>query len=492
MAMVPLGAFAPDASSFNREAIDTVRGMLPQRDGWGSFPGLVAASSNALSARPIGAVEAIDPADGATYIYAATRTGIFRLNTASTPYTWTDVSNASLQPYILAEEGMVDFTVFGDKIIAANRAWPALQVATIGSGAFATISGAPTANFVVTFGDRVWALGQTATPNRVEYSAPRNHTVWGDVNRGADFQVFETGGEVTGGAVVGDVLYVFQTDAVQGFSRVGGQVIFARQEVRQQFGAPSRQSIVNGPGGAYFLSEDGFYMAGPGGQISSIGSQIVDDWFMSEQVDMSKLWSVQGAHDPVNKFVLWRYGSSGFAGNGFTDRAIGYHYGLQRWFPLRLNCSWLVRASSPQILADAINDLADDVDLSVDSRVYDGGRPQLAGFTSDFEFGFFSGLSLEAEIETANVQFASGKRAFVSGFMPVIEGTNNYTGAIGTKATPTDAVAWNGSSSPNRGGMITQRADGLSHRFRVTIPAGESWSTLSAIEVDGVQPSGWA
>jgi hypothetical protein len=491
MAMISLGPFAPDASSFNREAIDTVRGMMPSRDGWNRFPGLVSAS-DALSSRPIGAVEAIDPADGATYIYAATRSGMFLLDTSSTPYAWTDVSNASIQPYTLSEETMVSFTVFGDKIIAANRAWPGLQVATIGSGSFSTIAGAPTAAFVETFGDRVWALGQTLTPNRVEYSAPRNHTVWGDVNRGADFQVFEAGGEVTGGAVVGDVLYVFQTDAIQGFSRVGGQVIFARQELRQKFGAPSRQSIVNGPGGAYFLSEDGFYLAGPGGQIQSIGSQIVDDWFMSNQVDLAKLWSVQGAHDPVNKFILWRYGSSGFAGDGFTDRALGYQYALQRWFPLRLNCAWLVRASSPQILADAIDDLADDVDLSVDTRVYDGGRPQLAGFTSDFKFGFFSGGAIEAEIETANVQFASGRRAFVSGFRPVIEGTNNYTGTIGVKDTPTDAVTWNSASSPNRGGMITQRADGLSHRFRVTIPAGESWSTLSAIEVDGVQPSGWA
>jgi hypothetical protein len=170
MATIPLGAFAPDASSFNREAIDTVRGMLPSRDGWNRFPGLVAASA-ALPSRPIGAVEAIDPADGATYIYAATQSGMYRLDTSSDPYTWTDVSNASIQPYSLSDETMVDFTIFGDKVIAANRAWPGLQVATIGSGSFSTIAGAPTASFVETFGDRVWALGQTAAPNRVEYSA---------------------------------------------------------------------------------------------------------------------------------------------------------------------------------------------------------------------------------------------------------------------------------------------------------------------------------
>jgi hypothetical protein len=490
MTTIALGDFAPAASSFNRGAIDTVRGMQPVRDGWGKFNQFVHQSA-ALGGAVLGGIEAIDPADGTTHIYAATASGMYRLNTATSPWSWTDVSNSALGSYTLSDEDPVSFTVFGDKVIAANAGFPGLQVATIGSGTFSTISGAPTARYVVTFADRVWALGQVATPNRVEYSAPRNHTVWGDVNRGADFQVFESGGEVTGGAVVGDLLYVFQTDAIQGFARQG--MMITRRELRQKFGAPSGQSIVEAPAGAFFLSEDGFYLAGAGGAIQSVGAQIVDSWFMGgSEVDLTKLWSVQGAHDPANKLVIWRYARPGFAGVGYSDRAIGFNYDLQKWFPLALESGHLMRASAPSQFSDGISDLSDEINLSIDSRVYDGGRPQLAGFDNQFRFGFFSGGAMEAEIETANIQFAQGRRAFVSGFRPIVEGTNAYTGAIGTKATPTDATTFNALTSPNRGGMITQRGDGLSHKFKINIPAGEAWSALTAIEVDGIRPSGWA
>lgn len=489
MPTIPFGAFAPAASSYNRDTIDTVSGMQPARDGWAPFKQFVAASE-ALPAAPLGAIEAIDPGDGATYIYAATATGIYMLDTSSTPYAWADVSNAGIQPYTLGNETQVSFAVFGDKIIAANAGFPGLQVATIGSGTFSTISGAPTATAVAVFADRVWALGQVAAPNRVEYSAPRNHTVWGDVNRGADFQVFESGGPVTGGAVIGNALYVFQTDAVQAFARTGGSII--RQEVRSKFGAPATQGIISAPAGAFFVSEDGFYLAGQGG-IQGVGAQVVDSWFMSgSQADMSKLWAVQGAHDPASKFVIWRYPRPGFAGVGYTDRLIAFNYDLQRWFPLSFECAYVFRASSPRILADAIDELSDDINLSVDTRLYDGGRPELGAFDRDFKFGFFSGGAMAASIESANVQFTTGRRSFVNGFRPIVEGTNNYTGAVGSKATPTADTVWNVASGPNRGGMITQRADGLVHRFRVNIPAGEAWQTVSALEVDGLRPSGWA
>jgi hypothetical protein len=233
-------------------------------------------------------------------------------------------------------------------------------------------------------------------------------------------------------------------------------------------------------------------MAGPGGEIQSIGSQIVDDWFMSNQVDLAKLWSVQGAHDPVNKFILWRYGSSGFAGEGYTDRALGYQYALQRWFPLRLNCAWLARASSPQILADAIDDLADDVDLSVDTRVYDGGGHSLQASQAISSLGSSQVAQSKPRLKRPTCSLHPVAARLCPASAPSSRAQTITPAPSATKATPTASVTWNSASSPNRGGMITQRADGLSHRFRVTIPAGESWSTLSAIEVDGVQPSGWA
>lgn len=484
--MIPFGQFAPSQASHYPGTIDLAEGVFPLgAQDWRSFP-VLNIYSDALPAAPLGAIQVQTPS-GDQHTYAGTQTALHRLNTATSPYSWTDVTGAL--SFTAITEDPIDFVAFGDKVLAFNKGLGGVAIADIGTGDFTLISGAPTSGFGGVFGDRVWALNQVSTPNRVEFSAPNDHTVWGDYSRGADFQVLETGGPVTGAKSVGNLFYVFQEDGVQVFVRDPGPNLFQRQEVRQNFGAPSKQSIVSGPDGAFFISEDGFYLASGGG-VAGIGTGVVDEWFFETQADLDKLWAIQGAHDPANKFILWRYGTPGFAGSGYTNKVIGYCYGLQRWFGFSLDCSWLLRAASPGLLADGISDLADSTTISVDSRTWSGGRPQLAGFDSSFRFGFFDGSSMACTIETADLQLSSMRRTRINGFRPIIEGTSNYSGQVGTKATPTGAVTWKAAGTANRAGVITQRGEGLYLKARVNVPAGEAWSALSAVELMGQQKAG--
>lgn len=480
------GLFAPSQASHMPGTIDVAEGVFPLgANDWRPFP-LFNPYSAALPSAPIGAAQLQTPA-GVQHTYAATITGLYRLNTSTTPYSWTNVNGAL--SFSLSDEDPIDFVSFGDKILAFNRGLGGVAVADIGVGNFSLLAGAPTSGYGGVFGDRVWALNQSVTPNRVEFSAPNDHTVWGDYSRGADFQVLETGGPVTGATAVGNVFYVFQEDGIQAFVRDPGPNLFQRREVRQNFGSPSAQSIVSGPDGAFFISEDGFYAA-TGGGIAGIGTGTVNEWFFDTQADLDRLWAIQGAHDPANKFILWRYATPGFAGAGYTNKVLGYSYGLQRWFGFSLDCSWLLRAASPGIMADGITDQVDSTTVSVDSRTWSGGRPQLAGFDSAFRFGFFDGSAMACTIETADLQLSSMRRTRINGFRPIIEGTNNYSGQIGIKATPTGSATWKAAGTANRAGIITQRGEGLYLKARVNVPAGEAWSALSGVELTGQQPAG--
>ena len=480
--MIPFGLFAPSQASTTPGTIDVAEGVFPlAAQDWRPFPTFTA-YADALGSTPVGANQIQDP-DGIEYTYAATGTGLFRIDTSADPYSWTNVTGSL--SFTLNGEFPVTFLAFGNKVLAVGNGLGAVGIADIGSGNFSALADAPESSYGAVFADRVWLLNQTNNPNRVEWSAPNDQTVWGDYTRGADFQVLEEGGAVTGSAIVGNTLYVFQEDAVQAFVQDPGPLLFQRQTIRSQFGAPSAQSIVQGPGGAYFISEDGFYVVSSAG-VQNIGAGTVDEWFFDTQADLDKLWAIQGAHDPANKFILWRYGTPGFAGAGHTNKVVGYAYNLNRWFGFSVPSAWLLRAASPGLLLDGLTGLVDESTQSIDSRTWSGGRPQLAGFDSSFRFGFFDGAAMATTIETADFQLTPGERTRLNGFRPVIEGTSNYTGQFGTKAKPADLISFKTAATPNSAGIITQRANGLYNKCRLNVPAGEAWSALSGIEL--IQP----
>jgi hypothetical protein len=178
-------------------------------------------------------------------------------------------------------------------------------------------------------------------------------------------------------------------------------------------------------------------------------------------------------------------------GNGYI---LGYAWQLDRWFQSDTVITGLgVYATSAKTLED-LDAIAgaggiDALPFSLDSAAYAGGPPSFAGFDSSYRLGFFTGLPQQATIETGQTEFVPGSRAFVSSVRPISDSVNLTIG-IGMFDYHGDTATWTAQQALNsRSRMADFRADARLHSFKAVIPAGEVWTTASALNVNA-SPSG--
>lgn len=480
--IIPLGPFEPDKSPFNATVSQNVVNALPVANGWGPMPGL-SIISQALPGECRGAVY-VRTAAGTYSIIAGTETGLYLLDT--TDYSWTDISGPSA-PYAVPLQDSWTFTRFGDKLVAHNLTDP-IQVYDIdGGGDFADLAGSPPrAKYSWVSGDFL-VLGYlegAAGQKTVRWSGLNDIEHWVPKKKGSDFQELPEGDEVMGGFGEQGGFYVIQRSAMQyfPFSPASG-FTFTRTVLNPKQGTLAPRSIVSiGPGLFFYLSEDGFF---GGVDRKPIGAERVDRWFW-DTVDQTYLGDVQGAADPFEKIVWWKFRLADGSG-----RRIGYDWQLDRWCTTDLNVGEMVALATPGITWDGLDALysqIEDVSEPFDSRLFSGGRPTFSTFTTDNKLAYFSGANLATEIDTADVEIDGMARAFVNGARVATDATN-FTLMDGVRDHHGAASVWSAPSSINRAGLVPLRSDGRLHKFRLKIAEGVDWTVASSINVNA-QPSG--
>jgi hypothetical protein len=482
--MIPLGPFAPDKSGFEGASSAYVVNAQPVIDGWGPMAGLSVVSA-ALPAECRGSV-LVRTAAGDYAIIAGTATRLYRLNTTS--YTWTDISGPSA-PYSVPATDSWSFTVFGSKLIAHNIT-NVIQVYDIElAGTFADLAGTPPkAKYSWVAGDFLVLgyLGGTGGQNTIQWSGNNDITYWKIGERGCDYQVLPEGNEVMGGFVGQGGFGVIQRSAMQFFTFAPASgYVFTRTVINPKQGTLAPRSIVSiGTEKFFYLSEDGFF---GGVDRQPIGSERVDRWFL-DQVDQSYLPDVQGAADPFEKIVWWKYR----AVNG-TFRRLGYDWQLDRWCTTDIAVGEMVALATPAMTLEGLDTYYSSLEAvpsSLDSRIFAGGRPTFASFTGDNKLAYFSGPDLKATIDTAEVEMDGNARTYVNEVRVVTDATiGSFTVADGVMGYHGDGITWTIPRSSNRAGIVPFRSDGRLHRFRLVINEGAVWTIASAINANGI-PSG--
>jgi hypothetical protein len=486
--IIPFAEYAPDRSRFDPAVTEMVKNVIPRVGGFGPFRKLQP-FTDALPDVPRGAIF-IRGDDGSSHIFAGTTTKLYKLNPST--LAWDDVSEAATT-YALPNDVYWSFTHFGSQIIATNTV-DGPQVYTIGSSTeFEELGGnPPNARVAGVVGDFVF-LGEDAQSRRVTWSGVNNAAHWRPRQRLSDFQVFPDGNDIVG--IVGFERggLIFQRRAVREIlPALDTTLVFRFQEVERDRGAIAMGSIINAGSDVFWLSEDGFYRYGR--PSVSIGAERINNTFFSD-IGGDVLGFVQGAADPVQHLVYWRYSSIDNNNENVSDKILVYNYTLNRWSVIEAEITWLMQGAAPGYTLETLDNVGtlDTLPYSLDSRVWVADIPNIAAFDKDYKLGFFSGDPMEATMHTADVQLdsvkedqrtgtiTSGQRAFVRGFRPVSDASQVF-GRVAARNRSGANQVFGSEAQAQVNGLISTRSSGLYHRFEVRIPEGEPWNHINGIE----------
>lgn len=475
--IIALPPFEPDKSLFEGVSSNNILNALPVANGWGPMPSLSVVSA-ALPGECRGFFYTRS-ASGSFRVIAGTATALYELNT--TTYAWDDISGPSA-PYSVPIGDSWTFTLYGDKLIAHNISDPIQSYNIDTGGDFADLAGSPpnakyswvAADYLV-LGYLEGDVGQKT----IRWCGTNNPEFWEIGKQGADYQELPEGEEILGGFGETGGFYVIQRYGMQAFTFAPASgFTFTRTVLNAEHGALAPRSIIHtGPGQFFFLAEDGFFS---GAARNPIGAERVDRWFLSN-VDLNSIADVQGAADPLEKIVWWRYK----ANNGLFYR-LGYDWQLDRWCVSDLPLGEMGAQTTPGVTWDGLDAFYANIDAAnepFDSRIFVGGRPTFAAFNSDNKLAYFTGPSLQATLDTADIEMDATYRTFVPE-VRVKTDAQNFTLQDGVSAYNGGAVTWSTAKTPNpRTKLVGFRSDGRLHRFRMIIPSGEVWSVATSLNV---------
>lgn len=499
---LPVVPWAPDMPPLQDKASLFVNNVLPiTEQSFGPMPSF-SVYGGALSKRCQGSFTAEDSSGNVT-IFAGDANDLYQYTSGATSAT---KISKTVGGYSTPADGQWKFDHFGSRVIATNGVDP-IQTFTLGSSSvFADLSSAaPTGYHIAVIKSFLVVANTNDSTNGIQQQAfwnsanndPTNWPTPGTASA-AQFQstfvnIYGDGGQNM--AIVGNLGTadgaLFQEHAVFRLVATGAAVPFAAYPAEGVKGTPATNGVVHFSNMVYYPGEDGFYRF-DGTSSYPIGAERVDRTFWNN-VNRSFLFNVIGTADPVNHSIVWAYPSNASA-NGVPDSLLVYNWQIDRWAQAyqTVSVEWLARALSFGYTLDSLDNTGFNLDTlpySLDSRVWTGGLPLLAGFDQTHKLGFFNGSPMAATVDTASVQPAAGRRTFCRAAWPLVDGASP-TVSMGVSNRLEDAPSFGSDVAMNSTGFCPQRVDGRYHRARIKIPAGDTtWNHIEGVQLD-VEPSG--
>jgi hypothetical protein len=479
--LIPFSDFRPDASLFNPGASPNTSNVIPVADGWAPAKAF-SAISTALPAQCYGAIDARDATDTYTF-FAMTSTGMYKYNSSTLGF---DDVTPTAGATNLPNGDIWSATTYGKQYVIATNENDGPQVFDLTSSTeFAALTGSPpNAKFVKELGEYLVLAHLDSDSHAVHWSGIGDITKWTVNQDGSGKQEFADGGPIMGMATMKGGAYILQQDLIRRMTFTPqGSWTFMFDVANPSRGCVSPASIVEAAGTFFYLDEDGFYMGIEG---QPIGAEKVNRYFL-QTADEDFLSEVQGANDPANKIVWWRYKKTD--GN---FEMLGFDWQMNRWTRLEENVNFLINVHSPGYTLEGLDNISSSLDAlpySLDSRVWKGGRPAFGAFNTSHQFGYFEGANLAATLDTADVAISGPKRrTFVNGYRFITD-ADGHTGQIAAKDKHSSALSFSNATAPDPTGLVPARSDGRLHRFRLNVTAGETWTHAHGVEEEAM-PAG--
>jgi hypothetical protein len=469
---VTFGEWLPDQPGVIG-ALTTAKNCYPRAVGYGPFPTEEDYSDSA--AQNLTNVVAARDVAGTTKVFASGTTRLYILD--SSDFSLDDVSATTY-----TNATMWKFTQFGNKVIGATEAHTLQAYDLTTTANFANLSSdAPKAKFVTVVRDFVVTGYQTDNPTRVQWSGINNEATWAvSATTQADFQNIPDGGRVQG-VTGGEFGIVLMDRSIYRMSYVGTPLIFQFDNISRNLGCYESNSVIQWQGITYFLSDDGFY-ACDGQQIVNIGAEKVNRYFFTTLRE-SELDLMSVAVDPSKNLVMWGYPST-----DLTYRILMYHVPTKRWAYADSTINRIASSSTPAVTLDGLDNYSASIDAlqtSLDSRLWLGGKLQLAGVTGA-KIITFTGPAKTALIDTADIS-ADQNQSMITLVKPLVDNGSGSV-AVESRLQLNATLSFPSVTAANSENRVGVRSYGRYHRVRLE-PSGNNWSSAIGVDVE-IQQAG--
>lgn len=463
------GEYLPDQPGVSG-ALTKAENVVSKAIGYGSFPTAVdystAASENLTS------LFAAKGASSQVYLFAGSENELYVLDGADLDVV-SDPGGYTGNP-----ESKWSFVQFGSEIIVANGQQP-LQSFMLGtSTTFSEITGSPEAKYITVVRDFVVTGYQDANPFRVQWSGINDASTWtfNQVTQ-SDFQDIPDSGVVQG-VTGGEYGLVFLEKSIHRMSYVGTPVIFQFDEIIRGLGCLEPNSIVQYQGQTFFLSDDGFYSC-DGQTVKAIGAEKVDRYFI-DNFDPDYGYKMSATVDPLRNIVIWAYASS--RGAGEVDSLIIYNFNTQRWTTATTTVDFVGISQTPGLTLEGLDSISNNLDAlgsSLDSRLWVGGKFELAGGRGA-KIVTFTGSPMTATLNTGDIE-VEARFSNLRLVRPIVDGgTANV--ALASRARLGDAVTFGAYQTPSSEDRVSVRGTGRYHRLSFQ-PTG-NWQTAIGADIE--------
>jgi len=218
-----------------------------------------------------------------------------------------------------------------------------------------------------------------------------------------------------------------------------------------------------------------------------MGADRVDKAFLADLVP-SYYSNVFGTYDPVRRMIWWAYPGQG-SSNGVPNKLLGYNWQLQRFAPADVAAEYLARMVGIGYSLDELYTILgytlDNLPASLDSPIWQGGQPNLGFFDTTHKLAYMTGPFLAATVATQEMEPLPGRRMFVTGTRPLIDGSGlGVAVAIGHRERQTAPVLYTNASPINSLGACPLRSSGRYFRAPLTVAAGGDWTNIAGVDLD--------
>jgi len=487
-APIPFAEWRPDIALLDNSFAGIAENVYPTPNSYIPWPSLAPLTVDQLPTLPARGLTFARTATGSYVIYAGSRTKLYRWSGVA----WVDVSRTSGGDYNVAESDVWVFAQYGTRLHAVNIG-DAPQVIDVDAGTnFAATAGSPPhATSVAVIGDFLVLSGLIGNRRVIQWSGINDDTSWTIGLSLGDMQEFPDGGPVYGVAG-GEIGYVVQDRTIRTMQFLPGDTatIFNFSRVEREKGCMAKYGFVFTRGVLFFVAEDGFYGIGIPNN-PAIGAHKVNDWFLLNS-DPKRRGETFCFADPRKPRVLWAFYSSDTS--VYYDRVIAFDWMVGRFtYGTAVAQSWGTLAApgvdlDTDIPGDALDIPLDSIRPSLDSTLYEGGRPIISAIDQNGILCFEDGPPMPAVIETAEGHFHTGMRAFVSGVYPLID-CPGVTVTPGARENLQEPVTFGVPLPVETTGTAPIYSSSRLHKFRVATPSAVVWHHATGVQVE-TQPDG--